>query len=525
MTSMIEVELPSYTIAPLDRSDEAYWKLASTGTAGQHEDAVHLLPRAESTLSMIEEGRVRGFLRGGSWRTFQWKKLLVGKKLYRIQYEDELCEPPAEIGFSDLVHFLLDWGAVPDANGWEKLKIGGLWTPAGTILLRRATEENHEQKRIVDWVLRTSISDESDGVLTLSVRWSVQHGVLEGGRGAASLPPGWGRLQQPKKGVRSGEVEKKGLADRIEDCRADLKASTHSQSFRFRIDGSRVITVYWETNSVETGLSTELWPRKDESTNSTWFTCVASVLTQRKGTGGGLFGFEIPANLLTFTREKSIPCGVMVVLDMLDDSDTPDWQSHDPHAEYETVSRAEAHHRRFMESYSSSREEDAMPPPQASIARMNRQFRERQRMMDEMQAQSRARMEKEERRVRDAIASPRLSNKAVADACLSWLVKTGEVGEEWTLLDLAEAVLYLVVVDKRDDGEATKVLQVLDEWMTWTQVGGMKKSHLTFLLDRKVEFCFAAALVCMVQDSAGATGKAGADMLECLKSWRKVRLG
>jgi hypothetical protein len=40
--------------------------------------------RAESSLSMIEEGSVRGFLRGGSWRTFHWKKLVMGRKLYRI---------------------------------------------------------------------------------------------------------------------------------------------------------------------------------------------------------------------------------------------------------------------------------------------------------------------------------------------------------------------------------------------------------------------------------------------------------
>ena len=81
---------------------------------------------------MIEKGRVRGFLRGESWRTFHWKKLVVGRKLYRIQYADELREPPAEIDFSDLVHFLLDWGAVPDESGWGKLKSGGLWTPGGT---------------------------------------------------------------------------------------------------------------------------------------------------------------------------------------------------------------------------------------------------------------------------------------------------------------------------------------------------------------------------------------------------------
>jgi hypothetical protein len=75
---------------------------------------------------MIEKGRVRGFLRGESWRMFHWKKFVVGRKLYRIQYADE---PPAGIDFSDLVHFLLDWGAVPDESGWGKLKSGGLRTP------------------------------------------------------------------------------------------------------------------------------------------------------------------------------------------------------------------------------------------------------------------------------------------------------------------------------------------------------------------------------------------------------------
>src|ERR1700722_11239317 len=37
---------------------------------------------------MIKEGRIQGVLRGGSWRTFHWKKLVIGRRLYRIQYAD-----------------------------------------------------------------------------------------------------------------------------------------------------------------------------------------------------------------------------------------------------------------------------------------------------------------------------------------------------------------------------------------------------------------------------------------------------
>jgi hypothetical protein len=41
----------------------------------------------------------------------------MGRKLYRIQYADELRESPIEIDPSDLVHFLLDWRAVPNESG------------------------------------------------------------------------------------------------------------------------------------------------------------------------------------------------------------------------------------------------------------------------------------------------------------------------------------------------------------------------------------------------------------------------
>jgi hypothetical protein len=108
----------------------------------------------------------------------------VRRKLYRIQCADELREPPAEIDFSDLVHFSTG-GAVPDESGWEKLKSGGLWTPGGTVLLGRKDDRDEDRgsemkKKMagLDWVLRMSVPDESDGVLCLNVRWSVRSTVV-----------------------------------------------------------------------------------------------------------------------------------------------------------------------------------------------------------------------------------------------------------------------------------------------------------------------------------------------------------
>jgi hypothetical protein len=533
MSSQVEVELPTYTIAPLERSSELYWKLDCSNPEHGHGHAIgRSMARVESTLSMIEEGRVRGFLRGGSWRTFHWKKLVVGRKLYRIQYADELREPPSEIDFSGLVHFLLDWGAVPDESGWGKLKSGGLWTPGGTVLLGRKENQDDDagselKKKAAgqDWVLRTSVPDESDGVLCLNVRWSGGEDGPTEGRGAGSLPPGWGRLTQPEKGVVSGEVEQKGLAGRIEEFGSINKAAHRSESLRFHVDGDAVTEVFWEHSRIETGLKTSLWQTGNKGA-ATWFTSAASALLQRKDSRGGLWGFEIPSNILTFTKQDSIPCGVMVILGIIAEIDTPAWQTEEEeHDRLKNNVAGQRHHQRFLQRMRAEQLEKSMPEAQARVARMNRMAEERQQMMDDMNEERMAREERAERRIKDAIASPKMGNKAVAEACLAWLIDKEEVGREWTVANLAEAVLYLMAVDQRSDSDAAKVVEILEEWMGWAQNANLKKSHINFLENRKVEFCFAAALVALVQEAAGSAAKAGADMIECLKLWRKVRLG
>src|SRR5271154_5423561 len=77
ITSQVEVELPTFTITPLERSSELYWKLNTGSIKHGHNHTLHQsVARAESSLSMIEEGLIRGFLRGGSCRTFHWKNSL-----------------------------------------------------------------------------------------------------------------------------------------------------------------------------------------------------------------------------------------------------------------------------------------------------------------------------------------------------------------------------------------------------------------------------------------------------------------
>jgi hypothetical protein len=150
---VIEVELPRYTIAPLHREEHSseYWSLS-------HHPS--LIP-------------------GGTWTTFNWKCHAIGLKTQRIDYADQLRQPQAEIGFEELVSFLLDLGAIPDPVGFRMLRASGLWVPVGTVLLRAPNQE--------EAVLYVAQLDDSDGNLSLSVRWSSDWGM----RDPTSLPPYW----------------------------------------------------------------------------------------------------------------------------------------------------------------------------------------------------------------------------------------------------------------------------------------------------------------------------------------------
>ena len=527
MTTLIEVELPRYTITPLERSSDDYWR---TTAEGQDRDQEHhgLLERAESTLSMVEEGRVRGFLRGGSWRAFHWRKLIVGKKLYRIQYEDELREPAAEIAFSDLVHFLLDWGAVPEAMGWEKLKSGGLWTPAGTVLLRKADNGNDTPRKHLDWVLRTSMPDESDGVLSLTIKWSKDIESITETRGAASLPPGWGRLIQPAlleaKDLEKSSDEAQNLPARIEALKLANKLSLDSTSFRFHTSDNLIHQLHWEASHIETGFISQPFTTHHPQASS-WFRSAASSLLTLTTTAT-LWSHTLPTTISNFATRPSIPCGILVLLSLLPAESAPQWH-HNPTSTSTLTNPAVAHHQRFLAQREAERLESTMPPSQAALARANREASFRRQQQNDMMAQISERKERDERRENDAIASPRMGCQAVAEACLAWLIQQGEIGKEWTIEQLAEAVLYLIAVDNREEGnEGRKVIEVLEEWMDWSNAGGMKRQQYYFLAERKVEFCFAAALVAVVQKSESMSrGNASADMMECLKVWRKVRLG
>jgi hypothetical protein len=523
MEGIVEVELPRCTITPLDRdTDFEYWKLNSN----------------------------KVLLIGGSWTIFNWNALVTGKQLYRCQYKDELRIPEADIDFEEFVAFLLDRGAVPDLKGWRMLKSIGLWTPAGTALLL-------PPRGMAGTVLKVTAPNNADGILSLQVHWKVEWDS----RGAHSLPPFWMRLEQPRYQKPSPErnqaianspavegqdnlTDKKGSDEaRIQDisrqntlvadpASKDGSSTTQSviqiiedmktrittvsnDSVRFKIDGDHVQKVLFEDEGVPTGEIREIAGLKD--TAGLWFISTASALSQSLKCD--LCTFTIPSHITTFVKRKSIPCGVMVVLGMLSDDDVPPWASPPPSLQ---ESSQEISDRMQHETYE-RRLEDAMPPAQAAEARRVRMMRRGYEFHSQNVARQHAWVEYEQQRLIEAIQSPRLENNTVAEATLAYLIREQVVPEDYTTQDVAQATLYLLIVDSE---RAKIIADILERWTLWTQFGGMQKVQLDVLIQNKVAFCYAVALVSVVhQAQSRDINASSADMLECLRVWRRVRLG
>ncbi|KAF3482507.1 uncharacterized protein GIQ15_05266 [Arthroderma uncinatum] len=517
MSGIVEVELPRYTITPLDREDdEEYWKL----NAGR------------STLS------------GGSWSYFHWNCLVTGKKLYRIQYKDELLVPQAEIEFDELVGFLLDRGAVPDENGWNMLRTSGLWTPAGTVLLRSPLSG-------FGAVLRTSVPDDSDGVLSLKVHWQSDWDQ----RDKHCLPPFWMRVHQPKlfhdrtSTSGSGSTSKAGeetiddkegqkllsvegpTGDPIEDMQPDITAvpsllahieekrasldSTDalSDSIRFRIESDTVEKIYFEQDHSLTGRTREMGHTGDAINQ--WFVYTASSLGHNEK--AGTWSFALPQNILQAVKREAVPCGVMELLDIMQESELPHWAS--PRPQFNDPMKF---HNRFLENIRAAQLEKTMPPAQAEAARRAREQASMRAMHNDHTEGVKVMREYEEKHRIEALTSPKLSNKAVANACLAWLTKNNYVPKTYQIRDLAKAALYLMVLDSN---EAKAITQVCDRWTIWHQSPGMNRSEIEFLRDNKASFCYASSIIYTIQIAAHSEAQVSTDMQECLKVWKKVRLG
>lgn len=111
----------------------------------------------------------------------------------------------------------------------------------------------------------------------------------------------------------------------------------------------------------------------------------------------------------------------------------------------------------------------------------------------------------------------------VARHSLSWLQGRAEVPEGLTVKDAVGELLHRMVLDGQF---TTSICRLLGLWKGWAEIGGMKKADFHALQDETVPFALATLLVAVINDTSTALeGTLSTDLQDCLRMWKRVRLG
>ena len=209
---------------------------------------------------------------------------------------------------------------------------------------------------------------------------------------------------------------------------------------------------------------------------------------------------------------------MLVLLGLLAEHEAPDWET-----KYDPAEDGRAHHHNFLARQRSIAAERMMTGENARIARITREAEDLHRTGEEFRARLARQREREERREREAFASGRLEARIVAQAGITWLVQEKVLDEGAGIQEAVEDLLMGMIVQEK---VAMGVCGVLERWHEWSDRGGMNTEDLTMFHKNKVEFCYAACVmgllrdVCIKEESSVAV-----DMQECIRVWKKVRLG
>ncbi|KAL8867803.1 MAG: hypothetical protein Q9174_005425 [Haloplaca sp. 1 TL-2023] len=526
MAGVIEVSLPRYSVTPLDREEDEYWR----------------------------QGTIQSTLKGGSWTTFNWNRLITGHAMQRIQYSSDLKLPQAEVDLDELFEYLLDRGAVPDARGIHMLRVSGLWTPTGTSLMLSPDSSQA--------ALRVSTTDDSDGILSLALQWKSDWTK----RNSSSLPPGWIRLDlqtpSPSREDKSlSQVDRENGLDskkpvdtngdgtkmfRLEKAKRShdgLPAYVPSPtSLRFQLAGLssppyvHIISPFYEFSHSPVSLAPASLPNPmHQSTH--WLAPLA--LTLALSYESPTTFLTLPSSLQALAVASSIPCGVLVLLHLLSHNDAPEWETPVP------LPETHAFHERFMAQTRAMNREKFMPEAERQAAQRLRQQEEVAAMNTRVTRELRERREREDKREQEAISSQRLDVGIVRVAALAYLMEAGQMDPRLNFNEKDEqgktahqaALGRLIMamynssagIADKPQGWALDVCSMLDRWQGWTERGGMNKDDLRAVLDDKAAFCWAAVAVGLVstvhEKEKAEGGSLLGDVRECLRVWKKVRLG
>jgi len=374
------------------------------------------------------------------------------------------------------------------------------------------------------------MSDDSDGILSLCLNWKRDWDR----RGRESLPPYWVRVKAPKVEedvlAKLNEIENRMGSDDAKEADAkgaflddDSAVSTSADlnsAMRARISAKGIQEVYREDDVkshkkllLDYLQSTQ--PSPNASTAGFWFCCAATAFQAPQG---GLWSFSIPSEVLNLARHPTVPCGIMVLLDTMTDSEVPVWRA--PHSD---KSELFERHVKFTEQSRQLAEEARLPPAEREAARQRRLQKESIDFHNDFRRKTYAQEQRREAQVVEAIQSQKLPIHVVAEANLEFLKgKLGLVSAP-TLPCLLEQILFGMLQDR---AFTMRLSVMLDLWKSWAQSGGMTKSHYLAVKEDQVAFalasCVLASMANMVTEPMGSVV---GDLQECLRMWKKVRLG
>ncbi|KAH7635206.1 hypothetical protein B0T09DRAFT_255167 [Sordaria sp. MPI-SDFR-AT-0083] len=541
---VIEVDLPRYAVKPWDRfvDRDEYWTLPSHPPSS---------------------------IPGGSWTTFNWRTNVIGLHTQRVEYADQLRQPQVEVNFDELVAYLLDLGAVPDASGWRLLRATGLWTPVNYALMHVFSPDGTDKEK----VLTIGSLEGADGHLSLRVRWKKEWTT----RDCRNLPPYWVNLPAPPTpDSDSSPEEDTSGSDRKPSLEDDSAAgSNHKPELRdSNVHGHGPITCQISSEGITTALthedqiqstinldglpidhlrirpsfSSSYPPQSSPSSSSssespgTWFASASTALGTTSQTI--LWSYRIPDSILSFCRRETVPCGVLVLLGVVDESVTPDWSSTKHHDDLDVVKNLEQFARRTREQREAMMQEQKMPAgPEKDKKVRERLAREGRERVDDMREKFRLETQRKETRLMEAFQSPKWSADLVAEYFLVWLksnngrsaFKSIPVDQSQGLKDVAGMILHKMVLDVQF---ASAVFAKLSLWKAWADNGGMRRSDMEALQGDNAEdgrvqlfaFAYAAVLVALIKGASMVDvglegGTLSMDLQECLRLWRVVRLG
>ena len=491
LSGIVEIEIQRKSIQPLDREDDEYFRSNPQG--------------------------MRSSLRGGSWTVFNWKEMVIGMKSYRLQYHDELAQPQAEIDFERLVAYLLDRGAVPSVAGFNDLRNSGLWTPAGTKLLLSPTTN--------DGALMVAPSDDSDGILSLCLEWRKEWNL----RDYDSLPPYWIRVTPKLKEFPPAEEDSKSEIKEMEHDEESVPAYTPTPTptptpkspgapIRLRIGAAGVEEAHREDCPSEVlRLNHVHSPPHTNTTPPTalWFAIAATAFGAPTG---GLWAFAIPANISRMSSLETVPCGVLVLLGLLTDEEVPQWRS--------TIDQRDEgleFHMKSMERHRNIAAENRLPPAQQAAARQKRIEQERWDFHNETVRRAQEARKRQEREFQEAVNSQKLTVQAVCNGTRKWLIEKKHVIADAETTDIIEQLLVMMI---EDESFAKRVADMLNMWKSWTENSGLRKEHYDAIHEDLEAFSYASLVLDSVRSSTvTGQGNVVSDLQECLRMWKKVRLG